>query len=194
MGTNCAPDVANLFLHAYENEYIDYLVNNNQAHIAESLSNMFRYQDDCIVFNDNGLFQQHWRNIYPVEMILQKTNNENTCTFLDLAIRISNGKVLYKSYDKRSDFDFEVIKYPDLNGNIPRAPSYGVFSSQLIRFCDVNNELENFKIDVKTLINKLVKQNFNNAILKTKFLKFYKNNFLRWAKFGHDIYDMVDLF
>ena len=194
MGTNCAPDLANLFLHFYEKEYIDKLINTNQLHIAQNLSDMFRYQDDCIIFNDDGLFQRLWEDIYPAEMVLQKTNNGDSCTFLDLAIWTTNGKVRYKSYDKRTDFNFEVIKYPDLKSNIPRAPSYGVFSSQLIRFCEVNNEFENFKTDVETLINKLVKQNFNKAILKTKFKKFYKNNFLRWAKFGHDIYDMLDLF
>ena len=127
-------------------------------------------------------------------MKLEKTNEGDSCTFLDLAIRIENGKFVYQSYDKRNDFNFNIINYPDLISNIPRAPSYGVFSSQLIRFCDVNNQLVHFEADVKLLIDKLVKQNFKPVILKSKFMKFYRNNFLRWAKFGHDIYDMFNLF
>ena len=194
MGTNCAPDVANLFLHAYEQLYIEHLINTNQSNIALALSNMFRYQDDCIIFNDNGIFDQHWKNVYPPEMQLEKTNEGNTCTFLDLAIKLENGIFLHQSYDKRKDFGFDIINYPDLVSNIPRAPSYGVFSSQLIRFCDINNELGNFTNDVKLLIDKLVKQHFNRSILKSKFLKFYRNNFLRWSKFGHDILDMINLF
>ena len=65
MGTNCAPDVANLFLYHYEHRYIDHLVQTNQTHIALALANIFRYQDDMIVFNDHNFFEEHWREIYP---------------------------------------------------------------------------------------------------------------------------------
>ena len=194
MGTNCAPDVANLFLHAYESLYINHLISTNRSQEALQLSNMFRYQDDCIIFNDRGLFGHHWKDIYPTEMQLEQTNEDNTCTFLDLAINITDNKFHYKSYDKRKDFNFKIINYPNLNSNVPHAPSYGVFTSQLVRFCDVNNRFDNFQEDIKLLVTKLVKQNFNRNILKSKFLQFYRNNFLRWSKFGTDIVNMVNLF
>ena len=55
MGTNCAPYLANLFLHAYEIAFIDKMSqNNNTLHIAAKLNHVYRYQDDCIVFNDNN--------------------------------------------------------------------------------------------------------------------------------------------
>ena len=37
-------------------------------------------------------------------------------------------------YDKRDDFDFEIVNFPILDGDVPRSTSYGVYSSQLIRF------------------------------------------------------------
>ena len=88
MGTNCAPYVANLFLHYYEDKYICELINSNRTEIALALANMFRYQDDCIVFNDDGRFGDIWREMYPAEMLLEPTSTHNTCTFLDLAISI----------------------------------------------------------------------------------------------------------
>ena len=39
-----------------------------------------------------------------------------------------------KFYDKRDDFDFDIVNVPFLDGDITRATSYGVYISQLIRF------------------------------------------------------------
>ena len=124
-------------------------------------------------------------------MQLEKTNSGNTCTFLDLAISINDGKFIYKSYDKRSDYKFEIINYPFLHSNIPRSPSYGVFTSQLIRYCDVNSQVEKFNTDINLLVHKLIKQNFDLVVLKAKFRKFFANNIFRWSKFGSDIYNLL---
>ena len=51
-----------------------------------------------------------------------------------LHLSISNGFVSSKLYDKRNDFDFDIVNFPFLDGNVPRRPSYGVYMSQLIRF------------------------------------------------------------
>ena len=66
--------------------------------------------------------------------------------FLDLKLSITNDKVSSKIYDKRDDFNFEIAKFPFLDGDVPRSPSYGVYFSQLIHFAricsnvnDVNN-------------------------------------------------------
>ena len=37
---------------------------------AIDIAKTFRYQDDCIALNDNGVFAQHFHLIYPPEMIL----------------------------------------------------------------------------------------------------------------------------
>ena len=74
MGTNCAPYLTNLFLHYYEYNYIDNLQKTNKSQLARLLSNMFRYQDDLIVFNDDDNFQLLYKEIYPPEMELEKTN------------------------------------------------------------------------------------------------------------------------
>ena len=34
-------------------------------------------------------------------------------------------------HDKRDDFDFEIVNFPFLDGDIPRSTSYGVDISQL---------------------------------------------------------------
>ena len=39
-------------------------------------------------------------------------------------------------YDKRDDFDFDIVNFPFLDGDIPRRHSYLVYISQLIRFAE----------------------------------------------------------
>ena len=45
--------------------------------------------------------------------------------------------VFSKIYDKRDDFDFEIVDFPFLDGDVQCHPSYGVYISQLIRFARV---------------------------------------------------------
>ena len=47
-------------------------------------------------------------------------------------------------YDKRDDFNFEIVNFPFLDGDVPRSPSYGVYISQLIRFARVCSNVDNF--------------------------------------------------
>ena len=76
--------------------------------------------------------------IYPTELQLNKANSSDTeAPFLDLNLSITNGIVSSKIYDKRDDFNFEIVNFPFLDGDVPRSPSYGVYISQLIRFARV---------------------------------------------------------
>ena len=57
--------------------------------------------------------------IYPTELQLNKANFSDTeALFLDL-----NGIVSSKMYDKRDDFNFGIINFPFLGGDVPRSPS-----------------------------------------------------------------------
>ena len=57
---------------------------------------------------------------------------------------MSNDFVSAKIYDKRDDFDFEMVNFPVLDGDIPRSTSHGVYISQLIRFARVSSHVADF--------------------------------------------------
>ena len=62
------------------------------------------------------------------EIKLDKTNvSVSKSHFLDMTISVFRGKFFIKLYDKRNDFDFDVINFPFLDGNIPKGQSYGIF-------------------------------------------------------------------
>ena len=55
--------------------------------------------------------------IYPLKFQLNRANSSDTeAAFLDLYLSISNDIVSTKIYDKRDDFDFEIVNFPFLDG------------------------------------------------------------------------------
>ena len=77
---------------------------------------------------------------------------------------ITNGIVSSKIYDKRDDFNFEIVNFPFLDGDVPRSPSYGVYISQLIRIARVCSNVDDFK---------LLKHGYRYHKIRIAFSKFY---------------------
>ena len=96
------------------------------------------------------------------ELQLNKANSSDTeAPFLDLNyLSITNGIVSSKIYDKRDDFNFEIVNFPFLDGDVPRSPSYGVYISQLIRFARVCSNVDDFNNRNLLLTAKLLKQGY----------------------------------
>ena len=188
MGTNCGPYLANIFLHYYEQSYIMRMVDNEEWDTLHSLEALFRYQDDCLVFEDNGVFGRVLSDIYPNEMEVENTNI-STCvsTYLDLYISVYKGKYSYKVFDKRKNFDFNVINYPFIPSNIPTYATYGVFTSQLIRLCQVNSNIHGLKKSFKELCHKFLGQGFNKCKLVKRYNAFVVKYANLWTMFGYDI-------
>ena len=84
--------------------------------------------------------------IYPSELQLNKAlNTSNTeAAFFDLHLSISNDIVSAKIYDKRDDFDFDIVNFPFLDGKVPRSTSYGVYISKFIRFPKASSYTSDF--------------------------------------------------
>ena len=51
---------------------------------------------------------------------------------------------------------FKIVNFPFLNSDVPRAPSHGVYISQLIRFARASSRLADFNARNKTLNAKLI--------------------------------------
>ena len=94
-----------------------------QADIIKAFNSTSRYLDDLLNI-DNPYFEQMVGQIYPTELKLNKANSSDTeALFLDLNLSITNGIVSSKIYDKRDDFNFEIVNFPFLDGDVPCSPS-----------------------------------------------------------------------
>ena len=85
-------------------------------------------------------------------------------------LSITNGIVSYKIYDRQDDFNFEIVKFPFLDGDFPRSPSYGVYISQLTCFARVCSNVDDFNNRNLFLIVKLLKQGYRYHIFEKHFL------------------------
>ena len=84
----------------------------------------------------------HWPNCpsnfsnksYPKELtISETTESTSVASYLDLLfIRDNSNNITTKLYDKRDTFGFHIVNFPFMSSNIPSAPAYGVYASQLI--------------------------------------------------------------
>ena len=100
--------------------------------------------DDILNIN-NVYFDNMVSQIYPSELKLYKANTSDTkAAFLDLHLSISNDIVSTKIYDKRDDYDFEIVNFPFLDGDVLRSSSYRVYISQLIRFARASSYVTDF--------------------------------------------------
>ena len=118
------------------------LSSDNLADVIKAFNLTSRYLDD-LLNTDNPYFEGMVNRIYPSELQLNKYFRYRG-PFLDLHLSISNGFVSSKIYDKRDDFDFYIVIFPFLDGDVPRRPSYGVYISQLIRFARVCSHADDF--------------------------------------------------
>ena len=125
------------------------------------------------------------KHIYPLELQLNKANNTDTeAPFLDLHPSIANGFVSSKIYDKRDDFDFDIVTFPFLDGGVPCRASYGVYISQLIRFARVCNHVADFSARNKCLTAKLLQQGYRYHKLRKTFSKCYRRHYELISKFN----------
>ena len=145
----------------------------DKTDIIEAFSSTSRYLDDLLNI-DNPYFGQMVGQIHPTELKL------NSLILLILKLRLLDlnfsttiGIVSSKIYDKRDDFNFEIVNFPFLDGDVPRSPSYGVYISQLICFARVCSNVDDFNNRNLFLTAKLLKQGYRYHKIRKAFSKFY---------------------
>ena len=102
MGTNCATLLADLFLHSYEANFIQWLLQKHEKKLSRSFNFKFRYIYDVLSLN-NSRFGDFVDRIYPIELeIKNTTDTDRSASYLDLHLEIdSEGRLRTKLRQKR---------------------------------------------------------------------------------------------
>ena len=112
---------------------IEFLVDN--IYIKRKLATKFilsyRYTDDLTPFNN-----KRFKEFISSDILPQRTHNftesASIASYLGLLfIRDKSKNITIKLYDA---FGFHIVKFPFMSSNIPSAPGYGVYASQLIHY------------------------------------------------------------
>ena len=176
MGTNCAPSLADLFLYSYENEFLDKLIKEGKRKLARKFNLSYRYIDDLISFN-NKRFKEFISDIYPKELTISETTESTSdfsCSYLDLLfIRDNSNNITTKLHDKRDTLGFQIVNFLFMSSNIPSAPAYGVYASQLIRYARCCSNYSDFLSRHRALVTRLLSQGYKVNRLSNTFKKFY---------------------
>ena len=97
------------------------------------MNKTFRLIDDITTLNSDGCLAEYYHFIYPSSLTLIKENEIDTCAnVLDLEISIKDGKCVSKVYDKRDNFNFDIVQYQPIGSNQSSEVLYGTFYSQII--------------------------------------------------------------
>ena len=91
---------------------------------------------------------------------------------MDLHLSISDGFVKTKIYDKRDDFDFNIVDFHFYMVMVlPRHPMVFIYISQRIRFARVSSHVDN------VLTAKLLRQGYKYHKHRKALSKFYRRHF-----------------
>ena len=109
-------------------------INTHFGNLAQQFNFTYRYIDDVLSLN-NTKFAEYLEfiTVYTCELeIKETTETAAASSYLDCYLYMDNGKLTTRLYDKRDDFNFPIVNFPFLSSNIPYAPAYGVYISQLM--------------------------------------------------------------
>ena len=175
---------APLIILGFERDFMDSLSHDSQVDVIETFNSTSRYLDDLLNI-DTPYFEGMVNQIYPPGLQLNKANTTDTeAPFLHLHLSIADGFISSKIYDKRDDFDVDIVNFAFLDGDVPRRASYGVYISQVIRFARVCNHVANFNARNICLTAKLFQQGYRYHNLRKTFSKFYCRHYDMISKFN----------
>ena len=134
--------------------------------------------DDLNVMNDDGIFEKHYKEIYPPEMELSKENvGHEQASFLDLDIKIVDSKFSLELYDKRDAFPFSIVRMPYKCSNIPTAMFYSTIAAEVLRIARATTLADSFVASVRSLLQRMFTQGGNaQRIRKTLSKTFNRHN------------------
>ena len=123
------------------------------------MANTFCFIDDLLAINDGGEFSRSYHEIYPPELELGRENdNISSASFLDLDIRIRQGKFSTSLFDKTDSFPFSIVRMPYASSNMPSTIFYSTISAEILRIARATTTLEDFLIAGKSILNRMHKQ------------------------------------
>ena len=189
MGIDPAPFWANLYLYYYENKFILDMIKSNPWK-ARKFRYASRFIDDEGNLNDGGEFGRSYQAIYPAELELKCEHQGSRATLLEMEIQIEDGLFVYKLFDKRDNFPFEIVRMPNLSGNIPEHIFYGSFMAEILRIGRATLRYDDFKPRVKQIFLRMCNQGGSSKkLLKqiTKVITTYPETFLKFGKTDQEI-------
>ena len=95
--------------------------------------------------------------------VKETTDTASSALFLDVYLEFDESGT--KIYDKRDEFNFKIVNFPNMCSNIPDSPTFSVCTSQLIRYARASSNYSDFLKRHLYLINRLLDQGYRHIRL-----------------------------
>ena len=119
---------------------------------------LYRYIDDVLVVSQ--ILDNYNLSFYPCNLQLVKNKKENEFTqFLDVNIKTSDNRLVYKIFDKKDTFNFPVIKFQHYFSCLHKSVFRNIIVTYLIRMYNLtnnSNDIDNFKNTMIFNLNNLM--------------------------------------
>ena len=179
MGTIFAPLLADLCLYLYEAEFVQSLLKAGKKHLAQQFNFTYRYIDDVMSLK-NTTIAEYLDFIYPIKLEIKEImETAAASSYFDCYIYIDNGKLITWLYDRRDDFNFPIVYFPFLSSNIPSAPTYGVYVSQLIRYARACSNYQDF-MERGKVFTRLLSQGYQKTKLVSTLSRSSMGDIMIW--------------
>jgi hypothetical protein len=171
MGTNCAPELANLYCYYIEAKLVD-------STAADTNAPNYRF---CYRFIDDFLILGNYTPPHPsnYDMEYSETTHDRTtrtAVFLGMCITTQHDYLHLSVYDKQNNFTFTLTRYPSAYSNIPLHQTTGVYTGQLHRAQAICNNFDSFKEAIQALANRLLDRGHSRASLAHAFNRYIESH------------------
>ncbi len=126
--------------------------------MARRFANTFRFIDDLLTINDDNIFLENFKQIYPPELQLNLESSGDVVNFLDLNLTNNSGHIDVQLYDKRDNFPFSIVRLLFTSSNIPSRMFYNCVGAEILRIGRISSSTPNFVSAAKSLIDRAKKQ------------------------------------
>ena len=142
--------------------------------LSSILSISYHYST-CLssIFSISFHYSTYFSSVISELEVKETTDTASSASFVDLYLEFDDsGQISTKIYDKRDDFNFKIINFPNMCSNIPASPAYGVYISQLIRCARASSNYSDFLKRHLHLRNRLLDQGYEKIRLIRSLKRF----------------------
>ena len=144
---------------------------------ARKLYNIFRFIDDLNSINDGAEFVSNYSDTCPEDLQLNKQNTDKCeASFLDLNIKIKDGKFHFRLFDKRDSFPFSIVRMLDKSSNVPSSIVHSTTGAESLRTARASNNSESFSAAIKPLIARMSRQGVPIQKINSSILNFFNKH------------------
>lgn len=99
-------------------------------------------------------------------------------------IQIIDGKFVTKLYDKRDSYNFDIVRLPYKNSNMPSKMFYNTIGAEVLRICRTTSRYGDFKSSATLLLKRMTNQGAIADSIKIVLSKTMERHWNAFSKYN----------